>query len=510
MINRIIIATVGLLVTVAGQAAVPLITFTPLTSTSISITSGESATIEYLVTAARGSKSHTWSMRPITEISQDTSIGHCASPFTLSASQSCTLALNIDGSSLSSSVVGGPVLLVGNNSNMPYQPGSPANSLDITLTSSPGMVTLSSSVSTLVLSVNDPTFAALTGTPRTITITSTGTATGVSYSASSSLPSDATITPLTCGTITPASPCVLTITPGSTPSATPGDTNPTPITLTIAGSNTNTLAPTVNILTYGSVYQSGYVYAVDDSTPNTGSIGGKAMTLSDRAEPDPSGIVWSSNGAGSASGDVSRDIIPGIDETSTTGSESPLTSGGASTDYTFDNMFDSGATYYTYNNTTPTIAFSACNGATDGACNQGNIILFYSQFITNYIAGDPTPFTATAGPTDPTYYAAGRCEGTIDGNSDWYLPAICEMGYDSVSGCGTSGSPTLQNMQSNLVDNAVPDLTLIGYYWSSTEFFGSPQNYAWLQDFASGGSSVQNFSNKISQLGVRCSRALTF
>ena len=65
------------------------------------------------------------------------------------------------------------------------------------------------------------------------------------------------------------------------------------------------------------------MYAFDDTTPNTGSVGGKVATTSDQAAAYPNGIVWSSNGGtGGGSGgfdsvDVSYDTLPGIDETST-------------------------------------------------------------------------------------------------------------------------------------------------------------------------------------------------
>jgi len=95
------------------------------------------------------------------------------------------------------------------------------------------------------------------------------------------------------------------------------------------------------------------------------------------------------------------------------------------------------------------------------------------------------------------------------GNTDWYLPAICEEGYDGANlsnGCGTSGSPTLQNMQSNLVDiGDVGNLDFV--YWSSTEYSGDPVIDAWEHNFGIGGQFNVNKSNT---LRVRCSRALTF
>lgn len=68
-------------------------------------------------------------------------------------------------------------------------------------------------------------------------------------------------------------------------------------------------------------------------------------------------------------------------------------------------------------------------------------------------------------------YATGLCKQTISGYSDWYLPAICEMGYtdsDVQPSCGTQEVPTLQNMESSLKDR-LDSFFLSGYYWSSTE-----------------------------------------
>ena len=151
--------------------------------------------------------------------------------------------------------------------------------------------------------------------------------------------------------------------------------------------------------------------------------------------------------------------------------------------------------------------FSLCNGRTNGACNSANILTLYNTYITNYRIGS-SPYTLSAGPT-----------ATCCGYSDWYLPAICEMGPASIgSGC----SPSTQDIVSqlpNLLGNpnaATPSTSytygancLAGFYWSSTEGSGGPTGNAWGQNFASGGGSNQNYGGKLYTLGVRCSRALT-
>jgi hypothetical protein len=201
------------------------------------------------------------------------------------------------------------------------------------------------------------------------------------------------------------------------------------------------------------VYQSGYVYGIDDTTANTGSIGGKVMALSDQS----TSIVWSP--------DFSS--IYGIDEISTPASPSPSTGQLA--------------------------GIIGCTGAQDGDCDTSNIVAFYS---------------ATVPPTDAATYAAGDCAQTISGYSDWYLPAVCEMGYDAVgtgSGCGTSAGPSMQNVQSDLVDNGI-STGLSGWYLTSTEGSAAPGNLAWGHYTFSAGTSAQAVLLKSVSLATRCVR----
>lgn len=155
--------------------------------------------------------------------------------------------------------------------------------------------TLSIIPSALVLSVNDTvTSPALTGNPRVFTVTNTGSVTAQSViwavsTGSPALPSGTNVVS-TCGILAPGANCTLTVTPGGGVSAAPGVQNPVPVTLSLGGSNTNLLTPTVQVLTYGSVHQSGYVFSIDDTTSSDGNIGGKAAALSDIAA---SPLPWS-------------------------------------------------------------------------------------------------------------------------------------------------------------------------------------------------------------------------
>ena len=406
---------------------------------------------------------------------------------------------------------------------------------------------LTATPATLALSVDCPSAggncvyanAALTGQPREITITNTSltdTTTPLTVT-SASFPTGTSITTDNCTgvSLAPQGTCTLTIKPGQESSSGTGNAacttgiQPNPGTITVnASSAPSPASSNVDVLSYGCIYQEGYVYSVDDTTATTGSIGGKVVSLTDQTPRYPNGIIWSSNGQtghgsdGFDNQDVSYDTLPGIDETSTSSTSSPTFSA-------FQTFF---STTYTNANPFTASSFNSCHGNSDGQCNTGNILTFYNKFITNNTEGNGgTPkFTASSGPTPLSYYAAGMCSNyTIDasGNSpcstgtcynNWYLPAICEMGPASNgSGCAAGTQNIISDFPALIGDpNAGSPSTscsigtncLAGFYWSSTESSFGPQNLAWDEYFSTGGSG-QNAVNKGNLLGVRCSRALT-
>jgi len=345
----------------------------------------------------------------------------------------------------------------------------------------PGTTTLVSSAISLGLSINNPALnPALTGTPRVITIFNLGSETAVNLSILYPTWPAGTSANSTCSsTLVPSASCAITITPGDDATS---DCNsgivPTPGTISVSADNASTITTSVVILAYGCIYQGGYIFSVDDSTPDSGSIGGKVVSQFDQAAQGA--IIWSSNGNGGGGADVAYDSIYGISEISTSLSADP--SGGQ------------------------VGGQASCDGATDGSCDSNNINIYYESF-------------ASGAPINPSYYAAGLCQANIDGFTDWYLPAICELGYDSNSspsgsGCGTILAPTSQNIQSNLVNNGNVGGLAPGsgdnYYWSATEWSGDPTNYAWYQllNLDESGQQFHGY-DKNGQTGVRCVRAVT-
>lgn len=350
-----------------------------------------------------------------------------------------------------------------------------------TVSSTGDNAALSVSITDLALSITGLTLnGQASGQARTITITNTGDAAATGINIEYPTWPNQTTAASDCGaTLAAGATCTITVTPNTTPTSncSTNGSAPTPGVITVSGSNATDVTTNVVVLNYGCIYQGGYLFAMTETADTTKSIGGTVVTQADQADIFPNGVVWSSNST--STGGV-YDIIYGISETSTTGAPNPST-----------------------NQVTGQVA---CNGATDGLCNSDNIIAYYSP---------PT--------TDPaitsSFYASGRCRAPISGYSDWYLPAICEMGPDSQgSGCA-AGTQNIVNQLGSLVGdpNAVSPGTsctygtncLAGGYWSSTENSNDPQYDAWYQLFASGGGSFQNYYLKVFQFGVRCSRALT-
>lgn len=125
-----------LLSTIAFAHAAPLFTFSPLTPTTIQVSNNGTAIVQYIVTNM-SFKTHTLVMVPINGITQITNPGDCPNPFVLGGKQSCVLTLQVSGSQLSASMIGGPQVCQQGANGGPspflcYRP-SPINILNITL-----------------------------------------------------------------------------------------------------------------------------------------------------------------------------------------------------------------------------------------------------------------------------------------------------------------------------------------------------------------------------------------
>ena len=322
------------------------------------------------------------------------------------------------------------------------------------------------------------------GAARTITILNTSendvtiSATPVTENATPEFPDGTTISSTTCTENATLSAnggqCTITITPGSTVTSGAGPAlcttgiAPIPSVLSVSTSAGSVTANIV-VLGFGCQYQSGYLFAIDDTTPATSSIGGQVAATTDQATTD-----WSES---------VTDSIWGIDDASTVASPSPNASSGQQA--------------------TLQVGQLNCDAINDGACATNNIAVFYSSVTT------PT-----------ASYAFSQCKQTISSLTDWYLPSTCELGPFGTTEQSISDYPyvvsspacisTTMNIQNQLAEKSIGGFSDSSKYWSSTEYSNNPRIYAWFQNLASSGGDLQSFGGKaFADFGVRCVRALT-
>jgi hypothetical protein len=277
--------------------------------------------------------------------------------------------------------------------------------------------------------------------------------------------------------------CTITINPGSTQTSTSGCTDgttpPTPSQITV-NTSAGMVSAYVVILGYGCLYQGGYIYSIDDTTPNTSSIGGKVVTTNDQVNGHTE--TWSPGGDSTS--------IWGIDPTSTIAAPSP-------------------------NSTSPSVATLVqgqlnCNAENDGACATNNVVVYYSGAALNtYAAGICRQQIDESGATPCT---TGACY------QDWYLPAVCDFGPYGSTGYNSGNYPyyggTYQPCASSQSIATNLDMTGIVYfgnvYWSSTEDYDSSTIGAWVQVLmSSADSQARDYKNSANDNGIRCVRDLT-
>jgi len=155
--------------------------------------------------------------------------------------------------------------------------------------------TLSPLSQNLALSINSPgADPALAGNARIIRIENAGSIPANNLQVSTSgFPTGTSITNNGCtGTLNAGATCDITITPGGTASSdnsnnacttSPG-TEPEPTVVTVSAGNAPSTDINVLVLGYGCIYEGGFLFSVDDTTPDTGSIGGKVAAMTDEEE----------------------------------------------------------------------------------------------------------------------------------------------------------------------------------------------------------------------------------
>ena len=411
----------------------------------------------------------------------------CGNLMSLSAGEHCCLMLSLNGANLTA----------GSYSIAPIVATTPKATYQGQATAT--AVTVKSGTALSVISPTDPQILTVFGsTPingsatLSFTVKNTGSVTALNVTASNSSWYGVIFTPeIACTSLAPQATCTIVLSSTSAIANLAG-------TFNVHADNATAVASPAAVAFEMS---GGLVFA------KTGTTTGRATVVSESDNNPMGGIIWSSNGNGALPADVSYDTLPGIDQTS----QAP--SPGSPSYDTFSIIFGT-----TYTNTLALTSddFQQCNGKSDGACNVLNILAFYNYYKTNYdFAHLPPPeFTAdalTAPSTPLSDYAAGICSSYNDGVfTDWYLPAICELGVFDVTvggtdaGCGSN----IDNIQINLFNLGF--LAGLLTYWSSTEWEGSSGYFAWIQIFDGISAGSQYTQQKNSKDAVRCVRAFDY
>lgn len=480
----------------AANAGSPLWTFTPLTATTLSVPSNDTATVQYTVTN-QSSKVHTLTMQSIQGITQlTTGLGVCGNPFILTGKTSCTLSLHVNGSQLTQPISDGPIVCEQGSTLQCYRPAQ-ANLLAITQAAAITDATITVAGSPLTLTTNGPT-GTLTIYNTSLTVTATNIASNFTGTA---LDGNVTETGNTCTSVAPQASCTLTYTPGSTVVSQTG--------FPIQGSNTNAVTAAIQI--DAGITLSGV-------SPSLGAAsGGTGVTLTGVGLTGATGVTFGGTAATSVNVVNSTTVTAvtpahaagAVDVVITTSSGSATAPNGYNYQTTAVGQSAYGGTIACLNSGNNLIAATTDNSAvivwggegistnaistTDGAANTATIV---QCLTTGGLTGCP-------GNIDITSYAAGVCSNyAVDsqgntpcqtGNTcynDWFLPAGNNI--------ATSGQLNCLYINQIVIGEFADTV-----YWSSTE---RDPNAAWSQRFTNG---VQGFVTKSNLRRVRCVRAFT-
>ena len=469
----------------AANAGSPLWTFTPLTTTTLSVPSNDTATVQYTVTN-QSTRTHTLSMQSIQGITQlTTGFGVCGNPFILTGKASCTLSLQVNGSQLTQPISDGPIVCEQGSTLQCYSPAS-ANILHITPAEAITDATITVTGSPLTLTTDGPT-GTLTINNTSLIVAATNVASSFTGTA---LDGRVTETGNTCASVAPQASCTLTYSPGNTVVS--------QTDFPIQGSNTNAVTAAIQIdagVTLSSV------------SPSSGAAsGGTSVTLTGVGLTGATGVTF---------GGASATSVHVVNSTTVTAVTPAHAAAAVNVVITTSSGSATNTNGYTY--LTTAVGQSAYGGKIACLNSGNNLIAATTDNSTGIIwgatnlttgatsttdgAANTTTIIGTAGETTPN--AATTCgDYAVDsqghtpcqaGNTcytDWFLPAGNNTGALGQLNCLYTNKATIGGFAS-------------APYWSSTG--GDPGN-AWVQDF---GGGVQFSDEQFFPYHVRCVRSFT-
>ncbi|WP_298624181.1 DUF1566 domain-containing protein [uncultured Legionella sp.] len=350
-----------------------------------------------------------------------------------------------------------------------------------------------------------PSLGFVVGNTGTITVTNTSTTTAVTNVQATLPGSNIIISNTTCtGTLSASATCTIELVAGA-PEANQ--------VLSIHGDNSNTVQVTVTaqsstpILSISSPALANRIINVNDLNPLVLTITNSTISPSDTTLSTtlPAGwagvtVIPDSNCIG---------LQPGSSCTLSLVSIAPFIPGeliiagtnAANTLTTYVAMRMNGGLVFSVTGASPGATVKVAQESDNGFRQWGDDVFTGATDIND----GQTNTTTIVNTSGIGANAAAICDDlTSGGFTDWYLPAICELGRKNTSlpsgdaGCGT----TTPNMFSTLFSVGFGDFG-VGY-WSSTEF---APNLAWSQYFGSptDGRQIEDFKSNLNV--VRCVRA---
>lgn len=448
------------------EAGKPVWSFTPLTATTLSVPSNETATVQYTVTN-QSSKVHTLSMKSIPGIVQlTTGLGVCSNPFVLTGKASCTLSLQVNGSQLTAPINDGPIVCQQGSNLQCYRPAL-VNILHITQAAVITDATITVSGSPLTSTTNGPS-SMLTINNTSLLVTATNITSDFTGTA---LDGNVTETGNTCASVAPQTSCTLTYTPGGSVVA--------QTDFTIQGSNTNALTAAIQIdagITISTV------------NPSSGSAsGGRGVTLIGSGFTGVTGVTF---------GGVAATSVNFVDSTTVTAVTPAHAAGAVDVEITTLSGSATDTNGFTYLATA--VGQPAYGGKIACLNLNNNLITTNADSPVPSVWGGsgidiPLAESTTDGQTNTTSivavlgvgsaFAAGYCNNyEIDsqGNSPCEIGNTCYNDWFLPAGNNTGATGQLNCLFTNRV--AIGGF-LNAFYWSSTEFNA---NEAYNQDFSSG------------------------
>lgn len=514
----------GLCLSTSINAATPLWTYSAPNPASVTIADGGTEAVSYTVTN-QSTKAKNLLLQSTPGLSAST----C---YLAGKGSTCTLTLTINGSKVpQQGIHAGPFLCELSNPNQCYQP-SPANVLNV------------AKVNQANISATPTAFSiAQGGASQLVTISNNGPdeAYGVGIVSAPGL--GVSVSGACASPMSPNDTCQLTFT---------SDTNTGTTTAVIAGSNTNNITENITVTAASNTTLT--VTAV--TSPAIIAVGGSGVQLSieNTGSTTAYNVVYTLPGWNGVSASSScGDIAPGAanacsltfnatypNVTNTIGFradnasivQSPpiafsyqgylvfsTTGGSSGTAYVVDTNDDGSGVAWDSSN---------CNigGGTSTCVKTNATSLANGQYTSSPLGNTYCIITGGCGGTSigaqAPVNAAGVCynittsSGNVVSQGTWYLPSICELSGNAVT--GNFCSPGTTSMYGSLFLKGFGGFTNNSYYWSSTEYSGATVPFicpsagacAWEVFFRVSPVGPQSQFYKSYTGRVRCAQAISY